>query len=352
MRILYIAALSPNDSALYRLWALKRLGHIVLPLNLCEYESGPALLRKITHRLVMGPEIIRLNRDLLEHARRDRPDLLWADKLLGIWPETLTQLRAMGIATISYMIDNAFGPRQDPGWRLYRKCIPRYDLHITQRDRNISNYREQGARDVLKIQTAYEPTLHYPPPPSWSDRDRDRDVSFIGTPYDNRARILTGLAATGAFGVAISGSQALWRQALGPHAFSALYREGELYRRQYREAIWRSRINLSFLTHSNQDEFAHKSFEIAACGGFLLAERSEGHLDRFREDVEAVFFSDPEECLRKIQRFLPDQSARARIAAAGRQRAVEGGYDNDRQVASVLSRATAIVAQLRAVSES
>ncbi len=59
----------------------------------------------------------------------------------------------------------------------------------------------------------------------------------------------------------------------------------------YREGIWRSKINLSFLTHSNHDEFAHKSFEIAACGGFLLAERSEGHVARFEEDEEAVFFT-------------------------------------------------------------
>ncbi len=45
------------------------------------------------------------------------------------------------------------------------------------------------------------------------------------------------------------------------------------------------------MTHANKDEFVHKSFEIAACEGFLLAERSEGHLQRFREDEEAVFFS-------------------------------------------------------------
>ncbi len=97
----------------------------------------------------------------------------------------------------------------------------------------------------------------------------------------------------------------------------ATYREGELYREQYREAIWRSRINLSFLTHSNQDEFVHKSFEIAGCGGFLLAERSAGHLQRFREDEEAVFFSTFDELAAKIRRYLPDEAARQRIAAAG-----------------------------------
>ena len=29
-------------------------------------------------------------------------------------PRTLDRMRAMGIATVSYMIDNPFGPRRDP----------------------------------------------------------------------------------------------------------------------------------------------------------------------------------------------------------------------------------------------
>ena len=91
----------------------------------------------------------------------------------------------------------------------------------------------------------------------------------------------------------------------------------ELYDAAYREGIWRSRINLSFLTHGNQDEYAHKSFEIAACGGFLLAERSAGHRERFGEDEEAVFFSDKEECAAKIRKYLDDEPARRRIAEAG-----------------------------------
>ncbi len=347
MRILYVGALSPNDSALYRKWALERLGHAVFPIDALGYEPPNVLLRKITHRLAMGPQVQRLNRDLLRAAERDRPDLLWADKLLGVWPKTLDRLRAMRIATVSYMIDNPFGTRQDPGWRLYRKCIPNYDLHVVQREKNIADYRAHGARAVIKIQTAYEPTLHYPAPAGWSDANRDRDVSFIGTPYDNRAQVLTELAGAGNFGVTISGNPSHWRRALTPTAFTQLYREGELYQQQYREAIWRSKINLSFLTHANQDEFAHKSFEIAACGGFLLAERSEGHLQRFREDREAVFFSDPQECLAKIRRYLPDESARSRIAAAGRIRADRDGYSNDRQVSLIVARAEEIVARMQ-----
>lgn len=351
MKILYAGTISPNDSALYRLWALERLGHTVIPLNSIDYVPANPFVAKVMYRLAIGPQVNRLNRDLLAIAEREKPDVLWADKLLWLWPETIEKFRRMGIVTISYMIDNPFGTRQDPGWRLYMKNIPLFDLHVVQRTSNIADYKSHGARDVIKIQTAYEPTIHFPPPPGWSDKDRDRGVSFIGTPYDDRAQFLTRLNKEFNLPVTVSGGL-VWKRALGPEATAAIYRPnrantGEFFRDEYREGIWKSQINLSFITHSNQDEFVHKSFEIAGCGGFLLAERSEGHKARFEEDVEAVFFTGIEECVAKIRRYLPDEAARDRIAAAGHARAERDGYHNDRQVALIADRAESIIDAVR-----
>jgi spore maturation protein CgeB len=239
------------------------------------------------------------------------------------------------------MIDNAFGPRRDPGWRMYMKDIPHFDLHVVQRDKNIADYMERGARNVIKIQTAYEPTIHFPPQSEIADAQRDRGVSFIGTSYDDRPAFLTRLWREFRIPVVISGDR-MWKVRLEPDAAAALYTGTELYGKEYREAIWHSKINLSFITHSNQDEFVHKSFEIAGCGGFLLAERSDGHKARFREDEEAVFFTGFDECLEKVRKYLPDEAARTRIAAAGRKRAIRDGYTNDAQVARILDRLLAL----------
>ena len=351
MKILYAATLTPNDSALYRQWALERLGHTVIPLDITPYELGNSLMRKITFRLVMGPHVERLNRDLLQMAADSKVDAFWSDKVLGLRPSTLRTMRGDGVATVSYMIDNAFGPRQDPGWRLYMKCLREFDLHVTQRDVSVRDYEQRGAREVLKIQTAYEPTIHFPPPEGWSDRDRDREVSFVGNPYDRRAEFLTRMVTEFAIPVTVSGSSA-WRSKLSPEMFARLVSGTDgLYREAYREAIWRSKINLSFVTHSNQDEVAHKSFEIAACGGFLLAERSAGHSARFREDEEAVFFTGVEECVEKIRRYLPDEATRTRIAAAGQQRAEKSGYGNDAQVALVVRKLQAIADRVKREAE-
>ena len=64
----------------------------------------------------------------------------------------------------------------------------------------------------------------------------------------------------------------------------------ELPGRHYREAIWRSKVNLSFVTQANEDDIAHKAVETAACGQSLLAFRTPGHEALLEEDKEAVFF--------------------------------------------------------------
>ena len=51
-----------------------------------------------------------------------------------------------------------------------------------------------------------------------------------------------------------------------------------------------------------------------------------------------MFFSGFDELLTKVRQYLPDETARNRIAAAGRVRAVRDGYHNDRQVASITER--------------
>ncbi len=352
LRILYIAPMNYGWYGLYRQRSLERLGHTIFPVDIMQYEGrGNPVLARVRYRLQVGRTVTQMNDDVLRLAGEHGVDAVWFDKPLFIRAATLRQLRSMGVATIDYMIDNPFGPRRDPGFRLYVRTIPEYDLHVQQRDVSVQAYLARGARRMVKVQTAFEPSVHFPPPAGWSDKDRTREVSFIGTPYDNRPQFLTDLWRKYDVPVVISGPR-IWRRKLDSSALAALYPEpDELYDAAYREGIWRSKINLSFLTHGNQDEYAHKSFEIAACGGFLLAERSAGHSARFKEDEEAVFFSNIEECAAKIHRYLNDEPARTRIAAAGQRRAVACGYDNDAQLAKVLDVVREFLPQIRAGRE-
>jgi len=332
--VLYIGSLGPISTSTHRCRAIERLGHRVSEFDTDPYlASGLPLLRKIRNRTLIGRSVARFNRDLLAKADADRPDLIWFEKAVYLYPKTLRALRALGIYTLSFNIDNPFGPRRDPGRRLLLATIPEFDLHLVQREINLVDYRRAGARDVILMRTAYEPTVHFPPPAGWSDVDRRYDVVFIGSCYDNRAEFLTQLAMRHGVPLTIWGDH--WQRAMSASAQAALWRGPAIYNDSYRETMWRSRICLSFVTHSNRDDVAHKSFEIAACGAFLLAEDTPGHQAHFIANHEAVFFRDVDEGVAQIRRFLPNEAARAEIATAGRRRAESSGYSNDARIAGV-----------------
>ena len=345
-RILYVGPLVPHDNVLHRYFALQRLGQTVIPLDERFFKAeGRSLTGKIRFRTQWGPAIREYNEMVFNEAVANRVDLVWADKPTFLRPDTLRRLRQHGVATVDWTLDNAFGPRNDPGWRTYKACIGEYDLHVLQRDVTLRAYLDAGARQVIKMQTVFDRLHQYPPPPGWSDKDRDREVSFVGSPYDDRPQFLARLATEYKLPVVISG-MSRWAKLLPPEA-AHLYTGSELLAEEYRKAIWRSKINLSFVTHTNQDEYTHKTFEIAGCAGFQIAERSPGHLERFVEDEEIVMFSTLEECAAKIARYLPDEAARQRIAWAGRRRAVESGYDNDTQLARIIAALDPIKARVR-----
>ena len=128
------------------------------------------------------------------------------------------------------------------------------------------------------------------------------------------------------------------RSSCRPGLFRRYVTHGYLSDAEYREAIWQSRVNLSFVTHFNEEDISHKSVEIAACQGFLLALRTEGHQALFEEDRQAVFFSSLEECADKCRFYLDRPELREAIARRGRERAVRSGYDNDTQLTKILNR--------------
>lgn len=334
-RILYVGPLVPHENVLHRFWALERLGQTVFPLDERFFNAGKGgLMEKLRFRLQSGPVVRAFNEAVFDQAVANHVDVVWADKQVHLRPGTLRRLRRQGIATVDFTIDNPFGPRNDPGWRTYKSCIGEYDLQVLQRDSSLKDFLDAGAQHVMKCQTTFERAAHFPPPAGWSDKDRDREVSFVGSPYDQRVEFFTRLRREYKVPLTVSG-MTRWRDKL-PGDVADIYTGSELLASEYRRAIWRSKINLSFITHSNLDEYALKTFEIAGCAGFQIAERSPGHLERFVEDEEIVLFSSVEECAAKIERYLPDEAARERIGWAGYRRAVASGYDNDTQLARVL----------------
>ncbi|RRA48892.1 glycosyltransferase [Acidipila sp. EB88] len=334
-KILYVAPLDAGNTSLYRLEAFRRLGQEMIPFAADAFEPKSRYVAALRYRYPVGPLISRANRALQKAVREHKPDVVWFDKPVHFHAGTIEMVKSTGATTVCYNQDNPFGPRNDGCWMQFYKVYRLFDLHCLFRTVDVERYREWGL-PAIKIALSYDPLQHFPPPAGWSDADRDRGLAYTGSPLEDRPEFLRGLGDT--YGLPLSVAGPRWDKAWPEELQKRFVFGGMMKGGAYRESMWRSRINMAFVTRKNEEDVAHKSFEITACAQFLLAERSPGHLEAFEEDREAVFYESQEECADKARYYLEHPEERERIAAAGRARAVRSGYSNDAQLAKVLGR--------------
>jgi spore maturation protein CgeB len=77
----------------------------------------------------------------------------------------------------------------------------------------------------------------------------------------------------------------------------------------------------------NRDVYTRRCFEIPGLGKLLLCERTSEMQELFKEDQEAVFFSNKQELLKKIEWLLANPSKIEQIAEAGHRRVFQDGHD-------------------------
>jgi spore maturation protein CgeB len=87
-----------------------------------------------------------------------------------------------------------------------------------------------------------------------------------------------------------------------------------------------NKLTLGLLNQDNRDLQTSRSFEIPACGGFMVAERTEEHRMYFEEDKEAAYFGSFEELRDKLRFYAAHEEVRQRIALAGYRRCLTSPY--------------------------
>jgi spore maturation protein CgeB len=337
MKILYVGESYVGAIAAERRKILEDLGHRVLAVNSRHSWSRLHPLRLLYRASVILQyplDLLGINRKLAALSVSQDPDLVWIDKGLNIYPATIRKIKARhpGITVVNFNPDNPFVPASR-GWGWFKRCIPLYDFCLVPRQVSVAEYFQAGARRVSRFYWGYLPRLHRPVPVSGRDRQElGGGVGFIGTYEKPRGRLICHLVRAGV-PVRVWGNDWTGLQSRPPN----LRIEGRpVWDTQFVRAICSFKINLGFLNRQNRDTLNTRCLAIPACGGFLLAERTGDLPDLFREGVEAEFFADGAELADKAKFYLTRPAARLRIAAAGRQRCLTGGYSFENRMQEIL----------------
>ncbi|HWQ52563.1 MAG TPA: glycosyltransferase [Bryobacteraceae bacterium] len=334
LRILYIGPDYRGSNGTSWRDAFVELGHDVRTLDDERFDPAPRdtagrLVRKLRGRPPLRM-VEDLNRAIVETCREFRPDLTFFVKAYHVTPDTLDAVAGISPRFV-YMNDDMFNPaNQSP---TFRDNVPRFDCILTTKSFNVREFHDAGAPLAVYLPNAYDPQVHHPAEPTAEERRRmEGDVAFIGTFRPSRADFLARLAASrdhfrmnvwgGGWGKMARYPHRAW----GWRKLRGAVRGCEVIAEQMGKAVAANSASLGLLYHDNRDLHTSRSFEIPACGGFMIAERTEEHLLYFEEDKEAVYFGPFEELISKLRFYLAHEEPRRRIARAAYRRAISSPY--------------------------
>jgi spore maturation protein CgeB len=316
-------------------FALRRIGHDVRDVDIL--ETIPQARRRTLRGLVrmFKSEFVREYNDrILDLAVQFRPDMLIAFKGTHVTLDTLVSLRRAGVAVYNYYPDTSLTSHGI----ILSHSLPHYDCIFTTKHYHVG--AEPSLKCMVFLPHGYDPEVHKP----WDVSHRDAaqygcDVAVIATHTLHKEHYISQLLHT-----APSLDLKIWGHGWRERSRSSILRSrivgDAVCGSAYAIAICAAKINLGIMSGqvkgtSYADDTTTRTYEIPACGGFMLHQRSAHLAQVFEEDAEVACFETVTELADKIRYYLDHPAERAAIAAAGHQRAVPQ-YSYDRRMAALV----------------
>jgi len=360
MKILFIGQLGIGTTTQMRHDVLVGMGHELSAVNsIAGWTNSNWIKRWAEKRTGLGKTIRNLNKEILEKAEENKPDLFWAEKQEYIYPATLKKIQNMGIRCLHFTPDPYFSLT----WKrtaYMDACMPLWDDVICCKSYELDEYKK-NCRHVVYMPLGFSEQIHKPcyPDDAGLKNKYSSDVGFLGGWEPRREKMLGSISKTGidlkiwgyAWDHLIDGKWTLRRYFrlkanAGQEKFSIkknpelakCIQGGEVYGTEYAWALTGAKIGLGFLRHICPDQHTTRTFEISACKSLLLADRTKEHQEFFREGEEAEFFSSENEMLEKIKYYLKNDEKRKQIAEKGYQRCHESGYSYNARLSNVMEK--------------
>jgi len=234
-----------------------------------------------------------LNRMFLDTVRRFKPDVVFTAPVRDEWqPGTMGSLDC---PTVGWICDSY---RAD----YVRQEIQKYS-HVVGTDEKTAAMATAAGKPFLLSTWACNPDFHVP------GHQKDLDIVWIGQNSAYRRDHIAALQENFGDRAIVRG----WNFPGGPVTWN-----------EYIRLLGRAKIGVSFSKDmAGVPQAKLRDFEVAACGGLLLAEKPNylsGHLE---SGIEYVSFSSIEEMIEKAEYFLDHDEEREAIALAGHRRTIK-----------------------------
>ena len=339
MRILSVGPIKgKSNTCTHRHWAICKVADHVDAVS--TNEKPVSFWYRVAYHLFLCGMPIRIpenngeNKQIRQLIDKNQYDVVWIDKGVTIYPETLRYIKRMqpSCKIVSYSPDNmALRHNQS---QQYLECVPLYNLIVTNKSYIIDDMKALGAKEVRFVNNTYEPSFHYPRDISAEEKERlGGDVGFVGMWEKERCDSILYLADHG-IKVRVFGF-GKWKDYVNYSPNLKIELHG-LFSDDYAKSFKAFKISLCFLRKMNFDQQTTRTVEIPACGGFMLAERTDEHKALFEENKEAAFFSSDEELLQKCRYYLEHEDERLEIAKKGLERCIHSNYSNEGVIQNVL----------------
>lgn len=267
----------------------------------------------------------------IEQITRDfAPDMLFGFKSIHLDQARLLQTPAA--LRVHYSPDDVGNPyNTTPDYLAHEHG---WDLVVTTKRHNVPELLARGARRVTFVHSAYDPAWHRPCAKRVA---RQYLVGFIGARRPDRSGLITRLGTEHGQNLLVRGPG--WRRIPALRTTGATI-GGAVYGDHFATTVASVTANLVLLNSDNRDTHTCRTFEIPACGGLFVGERTDEHSELLDEGTECLLFSDEAE-LREILQWCNCHPAQAaKIAEAGYARVTQ---DSHRYV----DRAREIIDELR-----
>ncbi len=313
------------EQAFYK--AFQRLGIDVYTFFWQKDQNYRGFLFKIQDKFIVGPMINNINTSLIKQAVKIKPDLIFIYRGTHILPASLQTIKKKTNALIfTYNNDDPFSPKWPKYvWRYFLNGLKYCDWIFAYRRKNIEDYKKLGFNNVSLLMPYYIKELNYPIKNLPTEKYKC-DVIFIGHyEADGRDEYIKLLIEHN-INCRLYGTY--WERSKYYKLFKKVFgKVTPLYGEDYNLALNSANIALVFLSKINNDTYTRRCFEIPATRTFMFCEYTEDMSRLFKEGVEAEYFRNKEEFIKKIKFYLNNETLRKRIAEYGYKKLISSGHE-------------------------